>query len=80
MSAEEFVLWQAYLRRHPSGFHWENWMQAHLVREVNRLLPRKRGDKMPKLDAFLWNPPPPLIAERLRREARTKRRKEDRSE
>lgn len=76
MSAQEFVSWQAYLRRHPHGFGWQNWIQAHLAREINRLLPRdkKKGDKLPPLDHFLWKPPEPLLATRLKKQAKRKKR------
>jgi hypothetical protein len=75
MTQDEFVTWCAWLRRNPQGFHWQNWVQAHLAREVNRLIPRKKSDRMPKLDEFLYRPPLPITAERQRNEARAKRKK-----
>ncbi len=74
MSAEEFVSWQAYLRRFPRGFAWENWKQATLAREVHRTIPRKKGDKLPPLDHFLWKPPEPLLVTRLKKKAKRKKR------
>ena len=73
MSAEEFVSWQAWLRRNPRGFHWDNWVQATLARELNRLLPRGKRDRMPKLEEFLYKPPEPLMVGRARAEAKRKK-------
>jgi hypothetical protein len=75
MSMEEFVMWQAWLRRNPRGFKWENWVQASLAREIHRTIPRAKGSKMPKLDAFLFRASEPLFVERLKREARAKPKK-----
>lgn len=73
MSAEEFLNWMAFWRQGFVGSERENWKQAALAREVNRLIPRKKGDKMPPLTSFLWKPPKPLIVERLEKAARRKK-------
>lgn len=78
MSAQEFMHWQGFLRRYPRGFHWENWKQAALAREVNRLLPRdpKKGDKLPPIEHFMWKPPEPLFVTRLKKKAKRKKSRE----
>ena len=45
MPYDEFVMWQAFLRRHPRGLAWENWVQARLAQQVDALLPRVKGNK-----------------------------------
>jgi hypothetical protein len=47
MSAEEFADWQGYLRRHPRGFHWDNWVQASIVREIHKSLEHRKGYRIP---------------------------------
>lgn len=70
MSSTEFVSWQAWLRRNPAGWAWENRMFAELKREIASLRPREKGTKLPPLSHYLWKPPEPLFAKRLAREAR----------
>ena len=67
MPYDEFVMWQAFLRRHPRGLAWENWVQARLAQQVDALLPRVKGNKPHKFKDFVWKPPAPLHV--LRREA-----------
>lgn len=75
MSAQEFADWQGFLRRHPAGLRWQNWMQARIRQDLHRLLPHKPGTKLPALEKFLWKPPEPLFIERLKREAKNKPRR-----
>jgi sarcosine oxidase delta subunit len=73
MSAEEFSSWQAYLHRNPRGLKWDNWVQANIHRAIMVAGRAGSAKNVPKLDAFLYKPPEPLIAKRLR--AESKRRK-----
>jgi hypothetical protein len=75
MSAEEFVDWQGYLRRHPRGFNWDNWVQASIVREIHKSLEHRKGYRIPGLKDFLYRPPTPLFDIRERAAAEKKRRK-----
>lgn len=70
MSAEEFMEWMAWFRQSFVGTTKANWAQAALAREVNRTLPRKKGDKVPPLRDFLWRAPDPLFVQRMEEEAR----------
>lgn len=73
MPMEEFVMWQAYLRRYPRGLAWDNWVQATLAQRIDSLLPRPNGSRMPAFDKFVWKPPEPLFI--ATEKARAKRRK-----
>lgn len=70
MSWEEFVMWQAFLRRHPRGLQWDNFVQARLAQQIDALLPRRKGDKPPKFKEFAWKPPEPLFVLRAEERAR----------
>jgi hypothetical protein len=69
MDAREIADWQAYLRRRPAGFEWENFIQATLSREIFRLLPTDKK-RLPPLDTFLWKPPAPLFVTTEKKKAK----------
>lgn len=79
MSVEEFVTWQAFLRRHPRGLRWDNWAQATLAREINLTQPRTKGARVPKLDLFVWKPPEPLFVTREKDRARRRSQRKQRA-
>lgn len=69
MSAEEVTSWEAWLRRNPRGFHWENWVQANLQRAIMATV---LGKNTPKLRDLLWKPSEALYITRARAEAQAK--------
>lgn len=75
MSMDEFVMWQAFLRRHPRGLAWENWVQANLAQLIDALRQRQPGTTLPKLDAFVWKAPEPLFVATEKENARKNREK-----
>lgn len=81
MSAEEAVNWQAYMRQTPHGFGLINTIQATLHRAITIAGRDGRSKNVPKLEAFLFQPPSPLLADRLEREAEAtgKRKKRPRT-
>jgi hypothetical protein len=70
MSAAETASWEAWLHRNPRGIRWDNWVQANIHRAI--MVAGRSGDSkgVPKLDAFLYKPPEPVIVRRLKAEAR----------
>lgn len=76
MSMDEFVTWQAFLRRHPRGLRWDNWAQASLAQLVDATRPRKPGTTLPKFDAYVWKPPEPLFVAAEKDKARKRKKKE----
>lgn len=72
MSAEEAASWEAWMRLNPSGFDWENLRHAMLLRSI--VIAGRNGSSkdVPDLDVFKWKPPEPLLATRLRAEAKAR--------
>ena len=66
--------WQAYLHRNPRGVRWDNWVQGTMHRAI--MIAGRGGNSkgVPKLDAFLYKPPEPLISRRLKAEARSRKK------
>lgn len=76
MSAEEAISWQAWLRRNPRGLRWDNWVQANLHRAIMAAGLGGNYKGVPKLAQFLYKPPEPMLASRLREEARERKQAE----
>lgn len=76
MTQEEFISWQAFLRRHPRGLAWDNWAQANITRHIDAMLPRPKGSKLPAFEKFAWKAPEPLfVASEKEKAKRRKKRK-----
>lgn len=77
MSATEVTSWQAWLRRNPQGLRWQNWVQASFMRQLAMVANSGSTKGLPKIRDYLWQPPEPLMATRLKAEARAKREKSE---
>jgi len=77
MSSEEFNRWVAFDRYEPIGHPWQNLVLSTIRRDIERTIPRKKGEKLPPLEKFGYQPPAPLFDARMKRQAkRMKARRE----